>query len=58
MFFRLYDTEEQTTVQFTLDELVLNVQSFGSILGYQKKTFEQDPANIKAAELMGKLHDR
>ena len=57
--FRLYDTEEQTTVQFTLDELVLNVQSFGSILGYQKKTYkEQDPANIKAAELMGKLHDR
>ena len=57
--FRLYDTEEQTTLQFTLDELVLNVQSFGSILGYQKKTYkEQDPANIKAAELMGKLHDR
>jgi hypothetical protein len=57
--FRLYDTEEQTTLQFTLDELVLNVQSFGYLLGYQKKTFkEQDPANIKAAELMGKLHDR
>jgi type I restriction-modification system DNA methylase subunit len=28
-------------------------------LGYQKKVYkEQDPANIKAAELMGKLHDR
>jgi hypothetical protein len=58
-FFRLFDTEEQTTVTFTLDELVLNVQSFGYLLGYQKKTYkEQDPANIKAAELMGKLHDR
>jgi type I restriction-modification system DNA methylase subunit len=57
--FRLYDTEEQTTTTFTLNELVLNVQSFGSLLGYQKKTYkEQDPANIKAAELMGKLHDR
>jgi hypothetical protein len=57
--FRLYDTEEQTTLQFTLDELVLNVQSFGYLLGYQKKVYkEQDPANIKAAELMGKLHDR
>ena len=57
--FRLYDTEEQTTVEFTLDALVQNVQSFGYLLGYQKKTFkEQDPANIKAAELMGKLHDR
>ncbi|MBV2196127.1 MAG: class I SAM-dependent DNA methyltransferase [Flavobacterium sp.] len=58
-FFRLYDTEEQTTLEFTIDELVLNVQSFGYLLGYQKKTYkEQDPANIKAAELMGKLHDR
>ncbi|MCL6462697.1 MAG: class I SAM-dependent DNA methyltransferase [Flavobacterium micromati] len=57
--FRLYDTEEQTTVEFTLDELVKNVQHFGYLLGYQKKIFkEQDPANIKAAELMGKLHDR
>ena len=58
-YFRLYDTEEQKTLEFTLDELVLNVQSFGYLLGYQKKVYkEQDPANIKAAELMGKLHDR
>lgn len=58
-FFRLYDTEEQTTLEFTINELIQNVQSFGYLLGYQKKTFkEQDPANIKAAELMGKLHDR
>ena len=57
--FRLYDTEEQTTLEFTIYELIQNVQSFGYLLGYQKKTFkEQDPANIKAAELMGKLHDR
>jgi hypothetical protein len=57
--FRLYDTEEQQTLEFTINELVLNVQSFGYLLGYQKKTYkEQDPANIKAAELMGKLHDR
>ena len=57
--FRLYDTEERQTLEFTIDELVLNVQSFGYLLGYQKKTYkEQDPANIKAAELMGKLHDR
>ena len=33
--------------------------SSGAIIGYQKKVFqEQDPANIKAAELMGRLHDR
>lgn len=57
--FRLHDMEENTTSAFTLVELVNHVQLFGSLLGYQKKTYkEQDPANIQAAELMGKLHDR
>jgi type II restriction/modification system DNA methylase subunit YeeA len=57
--FRLYDTEESTTIEFNLADFVSNVQHFGYLLGYQKKVYkEQDPANIKAAELMGKLHDR
>ena len=57
--FRLYDLEEDNTVDFKLNDLINNVQHFGYILGYQKKVYkEQDPANIKAAELMGKLHDR
>lgn len=57
--FRLYDLDEDKTVEFKLNNLVNNVQNFGYILGYQKKVYkEQDPANIKAAELMGKLHDR
>lgn len=57
--FRLYDLEEDTILEFKLYELVKNVQHFGYLLGYQKKVYkEQDPANIKAAELMGKLHDR
>ena len=57
--FRLYDLEEDKTVDFKLNDLINNVQHFGYILGYQKKVYkEQDPANIKAAELMGKLHDR
>lgn len=57
--FRLHDLEESKTVKFKLNELVNNVQHFGYLLGYQKKVYkEQDPANIKAAELMGKLHDR
>ena len=57
--FRLYDLEEDKTVDFKINDLVNNVQHFGYILGYQKKVYkEQDPANIKAAELMGKLHDR
>lgn len=56
---RLYDLEEDKTVEFKLSDLVNNVQHFGYILGYQKKVYkEQDPANIKAAELMGRLHDR
>ena len=57
--FRLYDLDEDKHIEFKLNELVNNVQNFGYILGYQKKVYkEQDPANIKAAELMGKLHDR
>ena len=57
--FRLYDLDEDKTVEFKLNDLVNNVQHFGYILGYQKKVYKaQDPANIKAAELMGKLHDR
>lgn len=57
--FRLYDLDENKTVDFKLNDLVNNVQHFGYLLGYQKKVYkEQDPANIKAAELMGKLHDR
>lgn len=57
--FRLYDLEDDIHIAFKLNELVKNVQHFGYLLGYQKKVYkEQDPANIKAAELMGKLHDR
>lgn len=57
--FRLHDLEETKTIEFKLNDIVNNVQHFGYLLGYQKKVYkEQDPANIKAAELMGKLHDR
>ena len=57
--FRLYDLEENKTIEFKLNDLVNNVQNFGYLLGYQKNVYkEQDPANIKAAELMGNLHDR
>jgi len=57
--FRLFDTEEQITLEFKLKELVKFVQHFGFIAGYQKRIYkEQDPVNIKAAGLMGKLHDR
>ncbi|MFA5805722.1 MAG: DNA methyltransferase [Melioribacteraceae bacterium] len=56
--FRLYDIEEETHHDFELKDLPKNIHRFGFILGYQKKTFkEEDPVNIKAAEMMGKLHD-
>jgi hypothetical protein len=57
--FRLYDLDEDKSVEFKLKDLTKNVQHFWYLLGYQKKVYtEQNPANIKAAELMGKLHDR
>lgn len=57
--FKLYDLDENTSIEFKLNDFVNNVQHFGFIAGYQKKIYkEQDPANIKAAELMGELHDR
>lgn len=57
--FRLYDLEEDSIIEFKLNDFVKNVESFRYLLGYQKNVYkEQDPANIKAAELMGKLHDR
>ncbi len=58
--FRLYDLEQsQEFLEFPLEDLHKNVEHFGFIAGYQKRTYqEQDPVNIKAAEKMGKLHDR
>ena len=56
--FELRDLDERETVSFPLSELPDNVDSFGFIRGVQRRTFrDQDPANIKAAELVGKLHD-
>ena len=57
--FRLIDLEENVTKEFKINEFVKNVQYFNFILGYPKQNYkQQDPANIKAAELMGKFHDR
>lgn len=57
--FRLFDLEEDTKVEFKLADLVMNVRHFSFILGIQKQVYkEQDPVNIDAAILMGKLHDK
>ena len=56
--FRLYDLEEEDTHEFPLQDLHKNINRFAFIAGYQThKIKEQDPANIQAAELMGRLHD-
>lgn len=57
--FRLYDLEEERQVEFGLNELYKNIKEFGFIAGYQKHVIkDEDPVNIRAAELMGKLHDK
>src|SRR4051794_26509414 len=56
--FELYDLEENSEAHFTLSDLPKEVDRFGFILGVEKRSFrDQDPVNIKASELMGKLHD-
>lgn len=57
--FRLYDLDENTLHEFGLRDLLKNVQHFGFIAGYQKRVYnEEDPVNIEAAEIMGRLHDK
>lgn len=56
--FELYDLDEGTEAKFSLRDLPKNIERFGFILGVEKRVFrDQDPVNIEAAELMGKLHD-
>lgn len=57
--FRLYDLDTGAQNDFELGDLPNQVHLFGFIAGYEKRTYkEEDPVNIKAAELMGRLHDR
>ena len=57
--FNLYDLEKNTSHDFKLIDFVNHVHLFGFIAGYEKRTYkEQDPVNIEAAALMGKLHDK
>ena len=56
--FELADLDEDETIAFALSELPEQVQAFGFIVGVQRRTFrDQDPANIEAAEIVGRLHD-
>ena len=56
--FELFDRDEREKVSFSLVDLPRHVEKFGFIIGVQRRTFQdQDPANVKAAELVGRLHD-
>lgn len=57
--FRLYDLDNGTTHEFALSDFHENIHLFGFIAGYVKKEYkDEDPVNIKAALLMGELHDK
>ena len=56
--FGLHDLLQRDVLRFALADLPEHVERFGFILGVVRRRFrDQDPANIEAAELVGKLHD-
>ena len=56
--FELHDLDERQRITFPLAELSAHVEAFGFILGVQRRSFrDQHPANVAAAELVGKLYD-
>ena len=56
--FELHDLDERKMLAFPLKELPEHVEAFGFILGVQRRSFrDQDPVNIQASELVGRLHD-
>jgi len=57
--FRLSDLEEGAEVEFHLADLHKQIKYFAFVAGYQTQVIQpQNPVNIKAAERMGRLHDR
>ena len=56
--FEFHDLDERGVVTFSLADLPAHVEVFGFILGVQRRRFrDQDPVNVEAAELVGRLHD-
>lgn len=56
--FHLTDLDTREETRFALADLPAHVEAFGFVVGIEKRVFkDQDPVNIIAAELMGKLHD-
>ena len=56
--FELYDLAERRVVTFGLSDLSSHVEEFGFIRGQRRRVLdEQDPVNVRASALMGKIHD-
>ena len=54
----LFDSRRVKTSEFALADFHKHIHEFGFIPGYKQHRFEeQDPINIKAVEIMGRLHD-
>ncbi|TGM88282.1 DNA methyltransferase [Leptospira bouyouniensis] len=50
--------DREKSVEFKIIDLLDHLQRFNFLLGYEQREYkDEDPVNIKAAELMGKLHD-
>ena len=61
--FALHDLEaekpEDRTIEFDLAQLPKMIRHFAFIAGYETRRLDpEDPANMKAVELLGNLHDR
>ncbi|MGH9742444.1 MAG: DNA methyltransferase [Candidatus Acidiferrum sp.] len=54
----LFNNRRVATVEFPLGEFHNHIHDFAFIPGYQQHKFlEQDPINLQAVEIMGRLHD-
>ena len=54
----LFNNRRVSTVEFPLADFHKHIQDFAFIPGYKQHKFaEQDPINLEAVEIMGRLHD-
>ena len=54
----LFNNRRVATLEFPLADFHKHIHAFAFVPGYKQHMFEeQDPTNIKAVEIMGRLHD-
>jgi hypothetical protein len=54
----LFENRRVATIEFPLSDFHKHIREFAFIPGYKQHKFkEQDPINIEAVEIMGRLHD-